>query len=71
MRFQARNVIAGGMIIAAAAMIMLVLFRDDLTIEPIMVSMTLVGLGTGALAVGASLIMGATPVEKASNAGNT
>ncbi|HIS40570.1 MAG TPA: MFS transporter [Candidatus Aphodovivens avistercoris] len=71
MRFQARNVIAGGMIIAAAAMIMLVLFRDDLTIEPIMVSMTLVGLGTGALAVGASLIMGATPVEKASGAGST
>lgn len=71
MRFQARNVIAGGMIIAAAAMIMLVLFRDDLTIEPIMVSMTLIGLGTGALAVGASLIMGATPVEKASGAGST
>ena len=70
MRFQARNVIAGGMVIAAAAMIMLVFFRDDLTLEPIMVSMTLVGLGTGALAIGASLVMGETPVEKASSAGS-
>ena len=70
MRFQARNVIAGGMVIAAAAMIMLVFFRDDLTIEPIMISTTLVGVGTGALAIGASLVMGATPVEKASSAGS-
>ena len=70
MRFQARNVIAGGMVIAAAAMIMLVFFRDDLTLMPVMVSTTLVGLGTGALAIGASVVMSETPVEKASSAGS-
>ena len=70
MRFPARNVIAGGMVIAAAAMIMLVFFRDDLTLMPVMVSTTLVGLGTGALAIGASIVMSETPVEKASSAGS-
>ncbi len=70
MRYQARNVVAGGMVIAAAAMMMLVLFQDDLTLGPVMASTVLVGLGTGALAVGASLVMGETPVEKASSAGS-
>ena len=70
MRFPARNVIAGGMVVAAAAMIMLVFFRDDLTLMPVMVSTTLVGLGTGALAIGASIVMSETPVEKASSAGS-
>lgn len=70
MRFQPRNVVAGGLILAAAAMMMLVFFQDDLELLPVMISTTLVGVGTGALTIGSSLIMCETPVEKASSAGS-
>ena len=68
MRFNARNVTAAGLAVAAAAMIMLAAFQGNLTYLPVMVSSSLVGLGTGALAVGSSVIMCETPVEKASSA---
>ena len=70
MRLKPRNVVAGGLILAAAAMMMLMFFKDDLELLPVMISTTLVGVGTGALAIGASLIMCETPVEKASSAGS-
>ncbi|WP_162610990.1 MFS transporter [Gordonibacter sp. An230] len=70
MRFPARHVVAAGLAIAAAAMIMLFFFRDDLSLAPVIASTCLVGLGTGSLAIGASLIMAETPVEKASSAGS-
>lgn len=70
MRYPARNVVAAGLGIAAVAMIMLFFFQDDLTLAPIIISTCLVGLGTGSLAIGASLIMAETPVEKASSAGS-
>ena len=54
--------------IGAAAMIMLIAFHGNLTYVPVMISSSLVGLGTGALAVGSSVIMCETPVEKASSA---
>lgn len=68
MRFGARNVTAAGLAIGAAAMIMLIAFHGNLTYVPVMISSSLVGLGTGALAVGSSVIMCETPVEKASSA---
>lgn len=70
MRYPARNVVAAGLGIAAVAMIMLFFFQDALTLAPIIISTCLVGLGTGSLAIGASLIMAETPVEKASSAGS-
>lgn len=70
MRYPARHVVASGLGIAAVAMIMLYFFRDDLTLAPVIASTCLVGLGTGSLAVGASLIMAETPIEKASSAGS-
>lgn len=68
MRFGARNVTAAGLAIGAVAMIMLIAFHGNLTYVPVMISSSLVGLGTGALAVGSSVIMCETPVEKASSA---
>ncbi len=70
MRYPARNVVTAGLGIAAVAMIMLFFFRDDLSLAPVIASTCLVGLGTGSLAIGASLIMAETPIEKASSAGS-
>lgn len=69
MKLQARNVVAGGMVIAALAMFLMVFYGDDLNVDIVIVATTLVGLGSGALALGASLMMCETPVEKASSAG--
>ena len=69
MRYQARHVVAGGLSLAAAAMIMLFFFRHDVTLVPVIVSTCMVGLGTRSLAIGASLIMAETPIDKASSAG--
>lgn len=70
MRYPACNVVTAGLGIAAVAMIMLFFFRDDLSLAPVIASTCLVGLGTGSLAIGASLIMAETPIEKASSAGS-
>lgn len=69
-KFRVRSIIAGGMIIAAFALISLTFFQDDLELAPIMVSTVLVGLGTGALALGGSLMLSETPPEKASSSGS-
>lgn len=69
-KFRVRSIIAGGMIIAAASLIMLIFFRDNLELAPIMASTILVGLGTGALALGGSLMLCETPAEKASSSGS-
>ena len=69
-KFQARNVIAVGIGLAGAAMVMLVFFRNDLTLVPILAASTLVGIGTGALTIAASVMMLETPNEKASSAGS-
>lgn len=70
MRYQARHVVAAGLGLASVAMLMMFFFRDDLSLTIVIISTCLVGLGTGALAIGASLIMAETPVEKASSAGS-
>ena len=65
-----RNVVAGGLIVAASGMIMLAFFRDNLELVPVIASTCLVGLGSGSLALGATLMMQETPAEKASSAGS-
>lgn len=70
MRYQARHVVAAGLGLASVAMLMMFFFQDDLSLTVVIISTCLVGLGTGALAIGASLIMTETPVEKASSAGS-
>lgn len=70
MRYQARHVVAAGLGLASVAMLMMFFFQDDLSLTIVIISTCLVGLGTGALAIGASLIMAETPVEKASSAGS-
>ena len=70
MKFRVRSIIAGGMIIAAGALISLTFFQDDLELMPLMISTVLVGFGTGALALGGSLMLSETPPEKASSSGS-
>lgn len=65
-----RNVVAGGLAVAAIGMLVLVAFADDLSLGPIIASTCFVGLGSGALALGATLMMQETPAEKASSAGS-
>ncbi|MDO4291402.1 MAG: MFS transporter [Eggerthellaceae bacterium] len=69
-KFEARNVITCGIAFAGISMIALVLFRDNLSLVPVIAISTLAGLGQGALAVAASLMMVETPDEKASSAGS-
>lgn len=67
LRVGARPVMAGGLAIGGAAMASLFFVGPDVTYPVIAVVMVLVGLGTGALAVGSAAIMCATPAEKASS----
>lgn len=69
-KLGARNVISGGLLIAAAGMLLLVLCKDDLELASVLVSTCLVGLGSGSLALGATVMMKETPLEKASSAGS-
>lgn len=68
MRLGARNVTVAGLVVSAIAMMMLIAFNGNLSYPPILASSCLVGAGTGALAVGSTIIMCETPVEKASSA---
>lgn len=68
MKAGAHRSLVGGLLITAIAMIMLLPFMNDLTYPVLAVSCALVGLGTGALAIGSAAIMCATPPEKASSA---
>lgn len=68
MRFNARRILVGGLLIGALAMIMLIFFMDNLTYLPVAISTALVGVGTGVLAIGSAAIMCETPPVKASSA---
>lgn len=67
-RLGTRRVMVAGLLISAAGMLMLVLFREHLTYAPVALASSLVGVGTGVLAIGSALIMLETPVEKAASA---
>lgn len=68
MKFGPRPVLVIGLSIAAIAMLFLVFFIDGLSYPIVAVSSSLVGAGTGALAVASTVIMCETPVDKASSA---
>ena len=67
-KYGTRRVVTIGLAVVAAAMLMLLPFWGNLTYAPVAVASALVGMGAGVLAVGSSVIMCATPPEKASSA---
>lgn len=66
-RLGARRALVGGLVLVAMAMLMLIPFVNSLSYVPLAIASGLVGIGTGALAVGSAAIMCATPAEKASS----
>lgn len=68
MRFPARRMLVGGLALTAVAMLLLLPFGQHLSYPVIAAATALVGIGTGALAIGSAAIMCATPPEKASSA---
>lgn len=65
----ARAVLAGGLGLAGFGMLYVGLLGDNLDLIGVEIAMTLVGAGTGSLAIGSAMIMMGSPVEKAGNAG--
>lgn len=65
----ARAVLAGGLGLAAIGMLYLGVAGSDLNLAGVLVSTSLIGAGTGSLAIGSAMIMAGSPVEKAGNAG--
>lgn len=65
----ARQVLTGGLVLASSGMIFMGVFPGDLRLSTVLVSLILVGAGTGSLAIGSAMIMMGTPEEKAGNAG--
>lgn len=64
-----RSVLAGGLTLAAAGMVLPALQPGTLTLPVVLVALTLVGAGTGSLAIGSAMIMMGSPEDKAGNAG--
>lgn len=64
-----RAVLAGGLALAGVGMLIIAMLRDNLTLTGVLIALTLVGAGTGSLAIGSAMIMSSTPEEKAGNAG--
>ncbi|TMQ96750.1 MFS transporter [Actinomadura soli] len=67
-RTGARSVLAGGLAIAGAGMLVLFLVPGDLAYAHVMVALSLVGAGIGSLAIGSAMIMSGSPGDKAGNA---
>lgn len=65
----ARAVLAGGLGLTAVGMLYFGVAGDAINLAGVLVSMTLIGAGTGSLAIGSAMIMVGSPVEKAGNAG--
>ena len=65
-RIGARAALSGGLMVSAAGL--LLLFVLPLDLAGVVVSLTIVGLGTGTLAIASGLIMSDTPAEKAGSA---
>ncbi len=65
----ARAVLAGGLAVAAIGMLLLGTAGDGLALPGVLLSLALVGAGTGSLAIGSAMIMAGSPEEKAGNAG--
>ncbi|WUI00717.1 MFS transporter [Spirillospora sp. NBC_00431] len=67
-RTGARSVLAGGLAVAGAGMLVLYFVPGDLAYAHVLVALSLVGAGIGSLAVGSAMIMSGTPGDKAGNA---
>lgn len=68
-RLGARATLAGGLAIAGLGMAHLGLTGEDVTLSHMLLTLSLVGVGMGALAVGSAMIMGAVTPDKAGSAG--
>ena len=64
-----RAVLAGGLGLAGLGLIYLGAAGDHLNLTHMIVALSLVGAGTGALAIGSAMIMSGAPAEKAGSAG--
>ena len=65
----ARAVLAGGLGLAAIGMLYLGVAGSDLNLAGVIIATSLIGAGTGSLAIASAMIMAGSPVEKAGNAG--
>ncbi|GAB2562537.1 MFS transporter [Leucobacter ruminantium] len=65
----ARAVLAGGIALAGAGMLLIALQPGELANLTVIGALTLIGAGTGSLAIGSAMIMHGSPEEKAGNAG--
>ncbi|QIK64099.1 MFS transporter [Leucobacter viscericola] len=65
----ARAVLAGGVGLAGIGMLLVGAQPGELTNVTVLIALTLVGAGTGSLAIGSAMIMQGSPEEKAGNAG--
>lgn len=65
----ARAVLAGGLGLAAVGMLYIGVAGDGLNLTGVLIATSLIGAGTGSLAIGSAMIMAGSPVEKAGNAG--
>lgn len=68
-RIGARTVLAGGVGLAGVGMLVIALQPGTLSTLTVLIALTLVGAGTGSLAIGSAMIMHGSPEEKAGNAG--
>lgn len=68
-RIGARTVLAGGVGLAGIGMLLIGLQPGELANPTVVVALTLIGAGTGSLAIGSAMIMIGSPEEKAGNAG--
>lgn len=64
-----RAVLAGGLVIAGIGLLYIRVAGENLDLTDMVISLSLVGVGMGALAIGSAMIMGGVPTEKAGNAG--
>lgn len=65
----ARAVLAGGIGLAGIGMLAIGLQPGTLSYTTVLIALTLVGFGTGSLAIGSAMIMYGTPEDKAGSAG--
>jgi len=66
--WRARPILAGAVALTGAGMLLFELWPGGLTLPAVLVSLTMVGAGTGALALGSAMIMASTPIDRAGNA---
>ncbi|QIM16006.1 MFS transporter [Leucobacter insecticola] len=64
-----RAVLGGGVALAGLGMLLIGLQPGTLTNLTVLIALTLIGAGTGSLAIASAMIMHASPVEKAGTAG--